>query len=285
MEDNQLFESQALIAELRQLREDGQRLAGDMMRYRDEARRYRTEAKHMMLAAQMEAVYMAEEKKRWVLDGIPTPPGLYAYYGAGGDTYLLYHDGSSREEYDQYLAALDRAGFTRHNVGEIGKLVWACYDHDHAVVNVSFASSDHVLRVVVDHRNATALPPLAPICDGTPDSAEPKLVLFGDHLYDCYDCGMGYIFRLRDGTFVVIDGGMPTPDALPEAFFARLCALAEEKEIIISAWIFTHAHPDHTRVFVRMTELFPDRFTVRRVIHNFPAGCAAGCRPLWLVPE
>lgn len=42
MEDNQLFESQALIAELRQLREDGQRLAGDMMRYRDEARRYRT---------------------------------------------------------------------------------------------------------------------------------------------------------------------------------------------------------------------------------------------------
>lgn len=62
------------------------------------------------------------------------------------------------------------------------------------MVNVSFASSDHVLRVVVDHRNATALPPLAPICDGTPDSAEPKLVLFGDHLYDAMTAAWGIFF-------------------------------------------------------------------------------------------
>lgn len=263
MDEIKLPEQDALLAEMKQLRDDARR-------YRDEARRLRTETKHMMLTAQMEAVYMPAEKEKWVLDGIPTPPGLYAYYGAGGDSYLLYHRDSGRGEYNGYLQALESAGFTCHNAGEVGKLAWACYYNDRAVVNVSHASSDGVLRVVVDHRGATELPPLEPICDGTPDSAESRLVLFGDHLYELHDCGMGYIFRLSDGTFVIIDGGMPTPETLPACFFERLRELAGDGPIVISAWIFTHAHPDHTRVFVRLTEMFPGQFEVRRVIHNFP---------------
>ncbi len=263
MDEIKLPENEAMLNEMKQLRDDARR-------YRDEARRARTETRHMMLTAQMEAVYMPAEKEKWVLDGIPTPPGLYAYYGAGGDSYLLYHAGSGRGEYTAYLGALSAAGFACHQAGEVGKVAFACYFNDRAIVNVTHAIGENVLRVVVDHRDATALPPTEPICDGVPDSAEPRLVLFGDHLYDNHDCGMGYIFRLSDGTFVVIDGGMPDPDALPASFFAHLRELAGDGPIVISAWIFTHAHPDHTRVFVRLCEMFPGQFEVRRVIHNFP---------------
>ena len=262
MNDN-LLDLTALKAELTQLRNDARR-------YRDEARRLRTETRHMMLTAQLEAVQMPAEKSKWVIDGIPTPDGFYAYYGAGGDSYLLYRPSSGRGDYTAYLTALESAGFVRHDGGELGKVAFACYYDDRAVIHVSHASCDNVLRVVVDHRNATALAPTEPICDGAPNSAEPRLVLFGDHLYDLYDCGMGYIFRLSDGTFVIIDGGMPDPAELPECFYGRLRELAGEGKIVISAWIFTHAHSDHTRVFVRLSELYADRLEVRRVIHNFP---------------
>ncbi len=268
-ENEMLSEMQALRDEVKQLR--------------DETKRLSREAKQMMRVTQMEYTLMPAEREKWVLDGIPPMPGYYAYYGGGGNSYVLYHAGSTKGEFDGYCAALEAAGFVRHQGGEVGKLFWASYADARAIVYVYYASCDGVLRAVVEGRRESELPPLAPICDGVPGSVSPKLVLFGDHLYDEYDCGMGYIFRLNDGTFVVIDGGMLKPDALVESFWGHLRALAGEGEIVISAWIFTHAHPDHTRVFVRLSELYAGQFSVRRVIHNFPGRlmCLGGGHQRW----
>lgn len=263
MEDNIRKETVELLEEMCRLRDE-------TMKYREEAHRDATRARHAMIAAQMETVYLPEEKKKWVTEGIPTPPGYYAYYGAGGNAYVLYHERSGKGEYNAYLAELELSGFTRHYTGEMGKLLYACYYNSAAVLNVTYASSDGVLRIVVEPRDEVVLPPLEPICDGTPKSVEPKLCLFGDHLYDCHDCGMGYIYRLHDGTFVVIDGGMYDPDELPICFFNRLREMNGEGKIVISAWFLTHAHHDHIRVFVRLADLFADQLDIRRVICNFP---------------
>lgn len=285
MEENKLSaEYKALFASMQKMHEESQKYYTDARRYRDEARRFRDEARHSRVAAQMEATFLPEEKKNWVTDGIPKPNGFYAYYGAGGDSYVFYQSVASKGDFEAYCASLDAAGFTKHYDSVEGKAFYAYYYNDTAILNVSFSSADGAMRITVDHRSKSALPPLEPICDGTPDSAEPKLVLFGDHLYENSDCGMGYIFRLSDGSFVLIDGGMPWPSTIPEAFYERLSELAGGKKIVVSAWLLTHAHPDHTRVFVELSKSHGADIDVRRVIYNFPghlmqigSGHAAWC--------
>lgn len=88
--------------------------------------------------------------------------------------------------------------------------------------------------------------------------------------YFSADCGMAYIMRLRDGKFVLIDSNWGEYDE-PE----HLLALLEEQNVlegkpIIAAWFFTHAHPDHYLGFVRMCDRLGDRFTVEKILYNFP---------------
>ena len=245
-------ELEEILASVTRMREEAKQYYTDARRYRDEAKRYRDEARHSRVAVQLEATLMVEEKKNWVIDGIPKPQDTYSYYAAGGDSYVMYQAASSKGRFETYCSTLAAAGFTKHYDSVEGKAIYACYYNDVAILNVSFSGADGAMRITVDHRSKSALPPVEPICDGIPNSAEPKLLLFGDHMYEVCDCGMGYIFRLSDGSFVVIDGGMPWPGTIPEAFYDRLVALSEGRRIVISAWILTHAHPDHTRVFVSL---------------------------------
>ena len=272
MEEQKNLTAEEMLASMQQLHDEAKQYYTDARRYRDEARRCRDEARNSRVAAQLQAEFMEKEKANWVTDGIPKPPGFYAYYGAGGDSYVLYQSVSSKGQFDGYCNSLLNAGFTKHYDSVEGKAFYALYYNDQAIVNVSLSSVDNALRVTVDHRSKSSLPPVAPICDGVPNSTEPKLMLFGDHMYEICDCGMGYVFRLTDGSFVIIDGGMPWPATIPEAFYDRLVELAEGKRIVVSAWILTHAHPDHTRVYVELSKSHGADIDVRRVIYNFP-GC------------
>ena len=263
-------ELEALYSSIQKMHEETKQLYADARRYRDEARRLRDEVRNSRVAVQMEATLMADEKKKWVIDGIPKPAGAYSYYGAGGDSYVIFQSVATKGNFDNYCATLLSAGFTKYYDSVEGKSVYACFYNDTAILSVSFSSSESALRVTVDHRSKSALPPLGEICDGTPGCAKPSLTLFGDHLYETCDCGMGYIFRLSDGSFVVIDGGMPWPATIPEAFYDRLVELSEGRRIVISAWILTHAHPDHTRVYVELSKSHGADIDVRRVIYNFP---------------
>ncbi len=84
--------------------------------------------------------------------------------------------------------------------------------------------------------------------------------------------GMGYVIRLEDGRFVVIDGGNTHVDAdqgstydQAIAIYNVLAALYQEaygtaptteQPIHIAAWLLTHAHADHYHAFSKMLQLY-----------------------------
>ena len=62
---------------------------------------------------------------------------------------------------------------------------------------------------------------------------------------------MGYIVRLSDGRFVVIDGGMAEYDEI-EHFFETLNSQNELESVpVIALWFITHPHFDHFNFFVK----------------------------------
>ena len=88
--------------------------------------------------------------------------------------------------------------------------------------------------------------------------------------YFSYDCGMAYIIRLYDGSFVIIDGNIgeyDEPDHIMELLEKQ--NVTGEK-VRIAAWFITHAHGDHYLGFINFCRKFGDRITIERVIYDFP---------------
>lgn len=82
------------------------------------------------------------------------------------------------------------------------------------------------------------------------------------------DTGLCIIFTLADGSFIVVDGGI-----FFDAYrvYESLKAMNERTDgkIVVAAWIFTHAHKDHTTGFaaLSMTE-FARNISIEKVIYT-----------------
>ena len=86
--------------------------------------------------------------------------------------------------------------------------------------------------------------------------------------------GMGYVIRLEDGSFIIVDGGYGT-ETHAANLYNVLVEQSEGREIVIAAWIFTHAHNDHADAFKTFTRLYGSKVTIESFIYNFPTDRAA----------
>ena len=86
--------------------------------------------------------------------------------------------------------------------------------------------------------------------------------------------GLCLIYRLEDGSFVIVDGGHSEDAAISATDIVN--ALREQSkdyaksdsDIRIAAWIITHPHSDHFGTFVKAYSQFT-KFKVERVFANF----------------
>lgn len=70
-----------------------------------------------------------------------------------------------------------------------------------------------------------------------------------------YPGGMTYLIRLRDGRFIIIDGGFEvTPDELIRTMRTLHPRAGCDAPYEVAAWIFTHPHDDHVQLFFRLSE-------------------------------
>ena len=109
--------------------------------------------------------------------------------------------------------------------------------------------------------------------------------------------GMSYVFRLSDGSFVIYDGGSDNAKAydgsnagdgktvLRKNMYRLLDILntyaVDKTDIRIAAWIITHPHTDHYKLFEQVVEEMYDpqnshydeyaNITIERVITNYPS--------------
>ena len=82
--------------------------------------------------------------------------------------------------------------------------------------------------------------------------------------------GMSFVYRLCDGSFIIIDGGFSgTGNA--DRLYSILEKQANNGEIVIAAWIFSHDHDDHVGLFHSFSTKYHDQITVEKFIYNFPS--------------
>ena len=79
--------------------------------------------------------------------------------------------------------------------------------------------------------------------------------------------GLGYIFRIPDGRYIILDGGYKGDDRVYNA----LRELAGDGKIVIAAWFISHPHDDHYKGLIDYAKNHgkDTDITVERVIHNY----------------
>ena len=85
--------------------------------------------------------------------------------------------------------------------------------------------------------------------------------------------GMCYVYRLSDGTALIIDGGVNNVDCSLNLFrtLQQLdVARDEDGKYRIAAWIFTHGHSDHMGTFKQFSVQYGDRTDLTYVMYSFP---------------
>lgn len=111
------------------------------------------------------------------------------------------------------------------------------------------------------------------------DCCRPLMTVIGARFSDTNrylncDAGsgnMGYVFRLEDGRFIVVDGGMELGDYAEKI----LACMREQKvgpgPITVACWFLSHTHIDHTGAFLKIADKYKKDLLIEEIAANFPS--------------
>ena len=178
------------------------------------------------------------------------------------------------EEYKNYLTALEADGYKTHATNEIAGSLFATVYTEEFTVNAGYYNNLGEARIIIEPFEDDTLAPLK--SDAAPVTTSQITMLGVDGIYNgkYQNNGMCLIYRLSDGSFIVIDGGHAENAAIYSAQIVK--ALREQskdyaktdKDIRIACWIITHPHTDHHGTFLKEYKKFTG-FTFESIMCSF----------------
>lgn len=203
----------------------------------------------------------------------PTVPNaqISYIYNAFLNDQLIY-EGLTEAHYHDYLASLENRGYTCYADYSRGTVRSATYHNGEYTLNVIYEGYYEQLNVILEPYVKEKLPPKAAAYEKVCDTAFVQIGTEYKNLStdDAPQNGMCYIWRLEDGTFVILDGGFNYAVGA-ENLYAVLKQLAPEgKKIVISAWFISHFHGDHAGAFVKFANSYRTKIILNAVVFNMP---------------
>ncbi len=187
-----------------------------------------------------------------------------AIYDCSDNATMFLWKNASEEMLLSYTAQLEELGFTKHQELDNPCVHSATYYKEQLSVHAYFLKKKAQLRAIVQKDGV--LPINAYEYKKVCDVAVTQTGLYNDpNVYT----SMGYLIRLEDGTFVVIDGGKGF-DYNAELLYNTMLEQKPDgiDDIVISAWIVTHGHGDHCGVFCKFAANYAEKVTVKMLVGN-----------------
>ena len=85
--------------------------------------------------------------------------------------------------------------------------------------------------------------------------------------------GLGFVVQLSDGSFIIVDGGRASGSGGDHAQHVTLYNTMKslnggsEKNIVIRAWVLTHAHGDHVEAFQDFSATYASKVTLENIFY------------------
>ena len=190
----------------------------------------------------------------------------------GYNSYFIQISGVTKEDFNNYIAKLEAEGYTREDdfTSRNGDPARA-YTNGDALVSVSYvdySSSSYtydniggdVAYISIGVNTVETSGVL--LRDTTGGVCELQVTLVGT------ECG--YIIRLTNGHFVIVDGGLKENnyDFIYEQLVAQNVL---DGNPVIEAWFFTHPHTDHVGAFLQFAKVYNKSVELQSVVQHVPA--------------
>ena len=211
----------------------------------------------------------SEPKEVLKVDELPEFPSGVLDTLKQDDMYITRATQTAIDDYNAYIETLLSNGFFTYSKNQIDDNSFTTLVNDATRVTLSYFPKEFTTTII----------------------AEPKGDLFKckqDNKYKSKNIqstftgmkgetvvaqeGMGFIIRLDDGSFIIIDGGMGDPDSIDSTKLYNI--LKEQspegtKKPRIAAWIFTHCHGDHIGVFNTFSIDYHNKVDIEAFYYNF----------------
>ena len=186
------------------------------------------------------------------------------YLSAENSELMLYKD-CDKSDFMNVTNALLKEGAESvyENTVDGNEFSFFCFECEN--VSCSFSKNEREIRVIAETGY------LFPDFNKTEAKGEcvPTLFQFETN-HSLIDCGMCYILKNRDGSFVLIDSGHQYSLNDSERIHAFLRErTAENEKIRIAGWLFTHGHDDHIVQFTEYLKRFSDDTVIDGLYYNF----------------
>ncbi len=196
----------------------------------------------------------------------------------GQSSVMHIAENTSLDEYNDFLEEMEFNGFVFYTDNQIGDNHYATFLTEAQIVNVMYLAAKNETRVTVDNREEYDLPGLE--SDNVyKELVDPSLTVVGIGTSG-YPGGMGYVYKLSNGEFFIIDGGITRDEQCSnkaecsaEWLYYTLQELADDPDnIVVAGWLLTHIHNDHLGAFIDMAKdtKYTDKISVKKVIYSQP---------------
>lgn len=181
----------------------------------------------------------------------------------GDGSTVLFSSGVTDNDFLASLSYFYSEGFEEYSKDTIGGSQRATFIKGDEYYTVVYSSSLGEFTMIHSESGAKALPK-----QSDPNAEFEKLcdtTITQNFSKDA--SGMGYIFRLEDGSFIVYDGGYKTN---AKDLLINLTKLCLTDKIHVRAWIITHDHSDHYAAFneIANTSSYAKRLKIDYVMYS-----------------
>ena len=236
----------------------------------------RDEKKNVRISRDFDKRSIANEQ----IAGVPNVEGCkYPHIEECGDScFELVFEDATAGIYDAYLQKMKTAGFTEYAANEIDGNKFATYTDGTNHLHLSFVGGKKLL-ITTEPIEKSALPVREEDNRSQTGDCETFLAQIGLCYSPATDAsgyatsginGMCYVYRLCDGSFIIVDGGFSSEANVDRLYQFLQKEAPDSEKITVAAWIFSHDHDDHAGAFSLFAKKYSGSVTVERFLFNFP---------------
>lgn len=178
------------------------------------------------------------------------------------DTTMIVASRTTLDEFNLYCNALtEQSGYALYSSRDnVNGNYFRSYTKDSKAISAYFTPSSKTARIISGP--ISDLP--SKEADTTPEKYEPSLTIVAQS--ERVNNGLGMIYLLPNGKFLIIDGGYDRRDN----FYKILRELApDEDEIVIAAWYMSHPHGDHQQALMNLVKNHADDVKIESILFNY----------------
>ena len=174
------------------------------------------------------------------------------------ESYMIHAKDASVDDMRAYCDVLAGQGFNKISTREQSGNVFETFVSENKYAYAYYRAFDSSVRVIIGTKNSLAE---SSYDSGLEETYTPYIASIPQP-----SDGLGYIIRLPDGRFIILDGGYTGDDRV----YNTLREL-EEGNITIAAWFISHPHGDHYPALVDFVKEHgnDEGIVVERVMLNY----------------